>query len=83
MCSYDLTHGMLADYLALPPTNAAGQERRMVQAVRSAKQSAWLAFAKVGPRAGGAASMLFRLARKPQTGRPVLRRWLSAKQSPS
>lgn len=47
MCSYDLTHGMLADYLALPPANAAGQERRMVRAVRSAKQSAWLAFAKV------------------------------------
>lgn len=47
VCSYDLTHGMLADFLVLPPTNAAGQERRMVQAVRSAKQSAWLAFTRV------------------------------------
>lgn len=56
MCSYDLTHGMLADYLALPPTNAAGQERRMVHAVRSAKQSAWLAFAKVRSGDGRALS---------------------------
>ena len=47
VAAYDLTHGMLADYLTLPPANAAGQERRLVRAVRSPKQSAWLAFTKV------------------------------------
>ena len=47
VAAYDLTHGMLADYLALPPANAAGQERRLVRAVRSPKQSSWLAFTKV------------------------------------
>jgi hypothetical protein len=47
VAAYDLTHGMLADYLTLPPANAAGQERRLVRAVRSSKQSAWLAFTKV------------------------------------
>jgi hypothetical protein len=52
VASYDLTHGMLADFLALPPANAAGQERQLVRAARSAKQAAWLAFSKVG-REGG------------------------------
>ncbi|PSC69692.1 Transducin WD40 repeat-like superfamily [Micractinium conductrix] len=47
VASYDLTHGMLADFLALPPANSAEQERRLVQAVRSPKQAAWLAFSKV------------------------------------
>ena len=52
VASYDLTHGMLADFLALPPANSAGQERRLVQAVRSPKQAAWLAVSKVGGTAG-------------------------------
>lgn len=47
MCAYDLTHGMLSDVLALPPANEAGQERRLVRALRSPKQAAWLAFTKV------------------------------------
>lgn len=48
MCAYDLTHGMLSDVLTLPPANEAGQERRLVRALRSPKQAAWLAFTKVG-----------------------------------
>lgn len=54
MCAYDLTHGMLSDVLALPPANEAGQERRLVRALRSPKQAAWLAFTKVGERRASA-----------------------------
>lgn len=54
VAAYDLTHGMLSDVLALAPTNGAGQERRLVAAVRAHKQSAWLAFTRVrAPPPGG------------------------------
>ena len=58
VCAYDLTHGMLSDVLVLPPANEVGQERRLVRAVRSPKQAAWLAFTKVGGRESLAAGLL-------------------------
>lgn len=45
---YDLTHGIVSDYLLIPPQVGGGQERRMRRVLHSSKQNAWLVFAEVG-----------------------------------
>ncbi|GAB4816914.1 hypothetical protein N2152v2_003960 [Parachlorella kessleri] len=47
LAMYDLTHGLVSDYLTIPPETPSGAERRMRRVVHSTKQGAWLVFAEV------------------------------------
>jgi len=45
--SYDLTHGLLADFMAPPMLNSAGQERTLIRTLQSSKQAVLLPFMQI------------------------------------
>lgn len=45
--SFDLTHGLLADFMVPPMLNSAGQERALIRTVYSSKQALWLPFMQI------------------------------------
>jgi hypothetical protein len=45
--SYDLTHGILSDFMVPPSLNSSGQERTLIRTVQSSKQALWLPFMNI------------------------------------
>jgi hypothetical protein len=45
--SYDLTHGLLSDFMVPPLLNSSGQERTLLRTVQSSKQALWLPFMQI------------------------------------